>query len=153
MIEIIRENAEKETEKQFSEIDKKQLLHDIEKILPQHADNIQLLIKNQIEHLGYVDVGDYNVEMDIYVVQDSHKDKWGRIWLDLFHIKSNQSFSYKCESKWFNKNPCIKNDLLKVAFRTREKVKLVGEDANGKKQWMKSGEFENIVSCYEIIKE
>ena len=153
LIDIIRNNAEKETEKQFSGIDKKQLLHDIEETLPQHADNIQLLIKNQIEHLGYVDVGDYDVDMDIYVVQDSHKDKWDRIWLDLFHIKSNQSFSYKCESKWFNKNPCIKNDLLKVAFRTREKVKLVGEDANGKKQWMKSGEFENIVSCYEIIKE
>lgn len=153
LIEIIRKNAEKETDKQFSGIDKKQLLHDIEKVLPQHADNIQLLIKNQIEHLGYVDVGDYNVDMDIYVVQDSHKDKWNRIWLNLFHIKSNQSFSYKCESKWFNKNPCIKNDLLKVAFRTREKVRLVGEDANGKKQWMKSGGFENIVSCYEIIKE
>jgi hypothetical protein len=43
--------------------------------------------------------------------------------------------------------------LLKVAFRSKEKVKLVGEDANGKKQWMKSGEFENIVNCYEIIKE
>ncbi len=153
LIDIIGNIAEKETEKQFSGIDKKQLLHDIEETLPQYADNIQLLIKNQIEHLGYVDVGDYDVDMDIYVVQDSHKDKWDRIWLDLFHIKSNQSFSYKCESKWFNKNPCIKNDLLKVAFRTREKVKLVGEDVNGKKQWMKSGEFENIVSCYEIIKE
>ena len=38
-------------------------------------------------------------------------------------------------------------------IRSKEKVKLVGEDANGKKQWMKSGEFENIVNCYEIIKE
>ena len=153
LIEIIRKNAEKETDKQFSGIDKKQLLHDIEKVLPQHANNIQILIKNQIEHLGYVDVGDYDVDMYVYVVQNSHRDKWNRVWLDLFHIKSNQSFSYKCESKWFDKNPCVKNDLLKVAFRTREKVKLVGEDANGKKQWMKSGEFENIVSCYEIIKE
>ena len=65
----------------------------------------------------------------------------------------NQSFEYKCEAKWYNRLPCIQNDLLKVAFRSKEKVKLVGEDANGKKQWMKSGEFENIVNCYEIIKE
>ena len=153
LVEIVRPNAEKETEKQFSNIDKPQLLRDINNVLPPQDDNIQLLIKKQIEHLGYVDVENYQVDMDEYIVQKVHKDKWGRIWLDLFHLNSNQSFEYKCEPKWYNRLPCIQNDLLKVAFRTKEKVKLVGEDANGKKQWMKSGEFENIVSCYEIIKE
>lgn len=153
LIEIIRPNAEKETEKQFSGIDKPQLLRDINNILPPQDDNIQLLIKKQIEHLGYVDVENYQVDMDEYIVQKVHKDKWGRIWLDLFHLSSNQSFEYKCEAKWYNRLPCIQNDLLKVAFRSKEKVKLVGEDANGKKQWMKSGEFENIINCYEIIKE
>ena len=153
LIEIVRPNAEKETEKQFSNIDKPQLLRDINNVLPSQDDNIQLLIKKQIEHLGYVDVENYQVDMDAYIVQKVHKDKWGRIWLDLFHLNSNQSFEYKCEAKWYNRLPCIQNDLLKVAFRSKEKVKLVGEDANGKKQWMKSGEFENIVNCYEIIKE
>ena len=153
LIEIVRPNAEKETEKQFSNIDKPQLLRDINNVLPPQDDNIQLLIKKQIEHLGYVDVENYQVDMDEYIVQKVHKDKWGRIWLDLFHLNSNQSFEYKCEAKWYNRLPCIQNDLLKVAFRSKEKVKLVGEDANGKKQWMKSGEFENIVNCYEIIKE
>ena len=153
LIDIIRPNAEKETEKQFSGIDKPHLVRDINNVLPPQDDNIQLLIKKQIEHLGYVDVENYQVDMDEYIVQKVHKDKWNRIWLDLFHLNSNQSFEYKCEAKWYNRLPCIQNDLLKVAFRTKEKVKLVGEDANGKKQWMKSGEFENIVSCYEIIKE
>ena len=153
LINIVRPNAEKETEKQFSNINKPQLLRDINNVLPPQDDNIQLLIKKQIEHLGYVDVENYQVDMDEYIVQKVHKDKWGRIWLDLFHLNSNQSFEYKCEAKWYNRLPCIQNDLLKVAFRSKEKVKLVGEDANGKKQWMKSGEFENIVNCYEIIKE
>ena len=36
---------------------------------------------------------------------------------------------------------------------TKEKVKKVGEDENGKNIWQKSGEFENIVSCYQIINE
>ena len=153
LIDIIRPNAGKETEKQFSDIDKPQLLRDIDNVLPPQDDNIQLLIKKQIELLGYVDVENHQVDMDEYIVQKVHKDKWGRIWLDLFHLSSNQSFEYKCEAKWYNRLPCIQNDLLKVAFRSKEKVKLVGEDANGKKQWMKSGEFENIVNCYEIIKE
>lgn len=153
LIEIVRPNAEKETKKQFSGINKPQLLRDINNVLPPQDDNIQLLIKKQIEHLGYVDVENYQVDMDEYIVQKVHKDKWGRVWLDLFHLNSNQSFEYKCETKWYNRLPCIQNDLLKVAFRSKEKVKLVGEDANGKKQWMKSGEFENIVNCYEIIKE
>ena len=153
LIDIVRPNANKETEKQFSDIDKPHLVRDINNILPPQDDNIQLLIKKQIEHLGYVDVENYQVDMDEYIVQKVHKDKWGRVWLSLFHLNSNQSFEYKCESKWYDKVPCIQNDLLKVAFRTKEKVKLVGEDENGKKQWMKSGEYENIVSCYEIIKE
>ena len=153
LIDIIRPNAGKETEKQFSDINKPQLLRDIDNILPPQDDNIQLLIKKQIELLGYVDVENHQVDMDEYIVQKVHKDKWGRIWLDLFHLSSNQSFEYKCEAKWYNRLPCIQNDLLKVAFRSKEKVKLVGEDANGKKQWMKTGEFENIVNCYEIIKE
>lgn len=153
LIDIIRPNAGKETEKQFSDINKPQMLRDINNVLPPQDDNIQLLIKKQIELLGYVDVGSYQVDMDEYIVQKVHKDKWGRIWLDLFHLSSNQSFEYKCEAKWYNRLPCVQNDLLKVAFRSKEKVKLVGEDANGKKQWMKTGEFENIVNCYEIIKE
>ena len=153
LIDIIRPNAGKETEKQFSDINKPQLLRDIDNILPPQDNNIQLLIKKQIELLGYVDVENHQVDMDEYIVQKVHKDKWGRIWLDLFHLSSNQSFEYKCEAKWYNRLPCVQNDLLKVAFRSKEKVKLVGEDANGKKQWMKSGEFENIVNCYEIIKE
>lgn len=153
LIDIIRPNAGKETEKQFSDINKPQLLRDIDNVLPPQDDNIQLLIKKQIELLGYVDVENHQVDMDEYIVQKVHKDKWGRIWLNLFHLSSNQSFEYKCEAKWYNRLPCIQNDLLKVAFRSKEKVKLVGEDANGKKQWMKSGEFENIVNCYEIIKE
>lgn len=153
LINIIRPNAGKETKKQFSDINKPQLLRDIDNVLPPQDDNIQLLIKKQIELLGYVDVENHQVDMDEYIVQKVHKDKWGRIWLDLFHLSSNQSFEYKCEAKWYNRLPCIQNDLLKVAFRSKEKVKLVGEDANGKKQWMKSGEFENIVNCYEIIKE
>ena len=153
LIDIIRPNAGKETEKQFSDINKPQLLRDIDNVLPPQDDNIQLLIKKQIELLRYVDVENHQVDMDEYIVQKVHKDKWGRIWLDLFHLSSNQSFEYKCEAKWYNRLPCTKNDLLKVAFRSKEKVKLVGEDANGKKQWMKTGEFENIVNCYEIIKE
>lgn len=153
LIDIIRPNAGKETEKQFSDINKPQLLRDIDNVLPPQDDNIQLLIKKQIELLGYVDVENHQVDMDEYIVQKVHKDKWGRIWLDLFHLSSNQSFEYKCEAKWYNRLPCVQNDLLKVAFRSKEKVKLVGEDANGKKQWMKTGEFENIVNCYEIIKE
>ena len=109
------------------------------------------MIRSQIEHLGYVDVEDVDAPMDMYVVQGAHKDKWGRVWLDLFHIKSNQSFSYKCDAKWFDKNPCEKNDLLKIIFRSKEKVKLVGENEDGKKIWQKSGEYENIVSCYQPL--
>lgn len=152
-IPLIQKHAEKETEKQFSKIDNRGLIEDIISTIPDPPDDTAMLMRNQIEHLGYVDVDDVDAPMDMYVVQGARKDKWGRMWLDLFHIKSNQSFSYKCESKWYDKNPCVKNDLLKVVFRTKEKVKKVGEDESGKNIWQKSGEYENIVSCYQIMEE
>ena len=115
-------------------------------------DNIQELVANQIEHLGYVDVEDYNMPIDMYLVQDAHTDKWKRVWMRLYHLASNQSIEYKCDKKWFDKHECSKNDLLKVVFRAKEKLKLAGEDEYGRKQWLKTGEYENIISCYEIIK-
>ena len=152
--ELLSANAEKETEKQlkFGENGMKNVLFSLLDILDRPEEDVSLLIKNQIKHLGYVDVEGVDIPIDQYIVQKTSKDKWGRIWINLFHLKSNQSFSYKCEPKWFKKLPCKEGDLIKVTFRTKEKVKLVGTDKNGKKIWQKSGRYENIISAYEIVK-
>lgn len=151
-IEIIRAHAEKETEKQFSKVDNEAIVREWLNVTPSMEDSIQELVANQIEHLGYVDVEDYNMPIDMYLVQDAHTDKWKRVWMRLYHLASNQSIEYKCDKKWFDKHECSKNDLLKVVFRAKEKLKLAGEDEYGRKQWLKTGEYENIISCYEIIK-
>jgi DNA polymerase-3 subunit alpha len=151
-IEIIRAHAEKETEKQFSKVDNEAIVRAWLNATPSMEDNIQELVANQIEHLGYVDVEDYNMPIDMYLVQDAHTDKWKRVWMRLYHLASNQSIEYKCDKKWFDKHECSKNDLIKVVFRAKEKLKLAGEDEYGRKQWLKTGEYENIISCYEIIK-
>ena len=153
LINLIRTNADKETDKQFSGINKHKLLQDINNILPPQDDNVQLLIKNQINHLGYVDIGQYSMAIDEYVVQDVHTDKWNRVWINVFHLKSNQSFEYKCDAKWYKRLPCIKNDLIRIAFRSKEKMKYIGDDNNGKGIYMPTGEYENIIKCYEILKE
>lgn len=153
--ELIRKHAEKETEKQFSKIDNVGLLTELISLLPPHEDNLPMLIKNQIEHLGYVDVGtDYNVPINEYIVQDVHQDKYGRIWMTLYHLASNQSLSYKCEKKWFDKVKVNKNDLIIATFKTKEKMKYVGYDPiKQKDMYAKTGEYENIVKMYQVIKE
>ena len=152
---IIRKHAEKETEKQFSKIDNYGLLEEILSVLPKHDNNLPMLIRNQIEHLGYVDVGeDYDVPMNEYIVQDAHVDKYNRIWMTLYHLASNQSFQYKCDKKWYNKVSVAKNDLVKVAFRTKEKMRYIGYDAErNKDMYAKTGEYENIVTMYQVLKE
>lgn len=151
---IVRANAEKETEKQFTKLDNRGIIQGILDVIPKHNDNLRLLIANQIKHLGYVDVGDtVDVPIDEYVVQDVHEDKWKRVWMTLYHLASNQSLEYKCDKKWWDKHPCQVDDLLKVAFRTKEKVKLAGEDEHGKKLWLKTGEYENIVTLYQVLSE
>ena len=153
--ELIRKHAEKETEKQFSKIDNAGLLTELISLLPPHEDNLPMLIKNQIEHLGYVDIGtDYNVPINEYIVQDVHQDKYGRIWMTLYHLASNQSLSYKCEKKWFDKVRVDKNDLIIATFKTKEKMKYVGYDPiKQKDMYTKTGEYENIVKMYQVIKE
>ena len=153
--ELIRKHAEKETEKQFSKIDNASLLTELISLLPPHEDNLPMLIKNQIEHLGYVDVDtDYNVPINEYIVQDVHQDKYGRIWMTLYHLASNQSLSYKCEKKWFDKVAVHKNDLIIATFKTKEKMKYVGYDPiKQKDMYAKTGEYENIVKMYQVIKE
>lgn len=153
LIPIVREHSQKETEKTFSKINNMELIQHIINIVPVSSEDFSMLIRNQIKYLGYVDIGKVDVQIDEYVVQSVHNDKWNRVWLSLYHLASNQSFDYKCDVKWFNKLPCKADDLLKVAFRTKEKVRLVGEDENGKKKWMKTGEYEQIVQCYAIVKE
>ena len=153
LIDIIRPNAERETEKQFSKLNNRQIIEDIIALIPKHDEDIRLLIMRQIEHLGYIDVGSVNVPIDEYLVQDVHTDKYNRVWTTLYHIASNQSFQYKCDKKWYDKIPCIKNDMLKVAFRTKEKMVHVGEDKNGKSLYAPTGEYENIIKCYQILKE
>ena len=153
LIDIIRPNAERETEKQFSKLDNRQIIKDIIAVTPKHEEDIRLLIMRQIEYLGYIDVDGINVPMDEYLVQDVHIDKYNRVWTTLYHIASNQPFQYKCDKKWYDKVPCIKNDILKVAFRTKEKVVYVGEDKNGKNLYAPTGEYENIVKCYQVLKE
>ena len=153
LVDIIKDCCEKETEKTFSKIDNVKLIKTIIDTIPMHPDNIRNLVANQIKYLGYVDVENYDVPIDEYVVQGVRMDKYNRLWLSLFHLASNQSFVYKCEKKWYDKFKCIEGDLLRVAFRTKEKMKMVGENESGKKLFQKTGEYENVVSCYQILKE
>ena len=150
-VDIVRECAEKETDKQFSKIDNEALVYKWLAAVPKMDDDIQDLITSQIEYLGYVDVEDYDMPIDMYIVQDAHADKWNRVWMRLYHLASNQSIEYKCDKKWYDKHQCTKGDLIKVIFRAKEKLKLAGEDEYGRKQWLKTGEYENIISCYQIM--
>lgn len=152
LIEIIRKNAGKESEKQFREIDNRGIVKDIYNILPKQAEDNTALIRNQIKHLGYADIGNDNISPLEYYVQDVNEDKWGRIWLSLYQLSSGISKRYKCDKTWFKRLPCIKDDIIKAIFKSKEKMKVVGEDEDGKKIFARTGEYENIVKGYSIVK-
>lgn len=152
LIEIIRKNAGKESEKQFREINNKGIVKDIYNILPKQAEDNTALIRNQIKHLGYADIGNDNISPLEYYIQDVNEDKWGRIWLSLYQLSSGISKRYKCDKIWFKRLPCIKDDIIKAIFKSKEKMKVVGEDEDGKKIFARTGEYENIVKGYSIVK-
>ena len=83
----------------------------------------QCLSRTKSNILGYVDVGtDYNVPINEYIVQDVHQDKYGRIWMTLYHLASNQSlYHINAKRSGLIKVKVNKNDLIIATFKQKEK--------------------------------
>ena len=150
-MEIVEENAGKETPAQFSQLDNKGIIEEILKSVPKKEEDISALIRKQIECLGYADVEDMNISPLEYMVQSVREDKYNRVWVSLHQLATGVIKDYKCDSSWFKKKPCKKGDIIKAVFKPKEKVKLVGQDDKGKNLWQKTGEYENILKYYSFV--
>lgn len=151
ILEIVEKNAGKETTAQFSQLNNRGIIEDILKKIPKKEEDITTLIRNQITYLGYADAEGMNISPLEYMVQSVREDKYNRVWMSLYQLSTGTTKDYKCDTSWYKKKPCKKGDIIKAVFKPKEKVKLVGEDNNGKNLWQKTGEYENILKYYSFI--
>lgn len=145
--EVVRKFSDRETEKQFSQINNKGLIN----ALSEKIENKQLSIKEQIkyemEYLEYITYTNPKAPKDMYYVSECkfYKDKT-KPYLMLYNLKTGELLKTKITSgKSFVENPFNTGNVINVKeFGERNKMKKAGGD------WIKTDEKERIVKKWDV---
>ena len=145
--EDVRKCAEKETPKQYSNVDKDKLV----KLMISGLENKSLSIKEQIvyeqEYLGNIMYKNPKAPKDMYYVLECkfYKDKT-KPYLMLYNMRDGEYLKTKITSgKSFIESPFIAGNVINVKeFGERNKMKKVGGD------WIKTDEKERIVKKWDV---
>jgi DNA polymerase III alpha subunit len=153
----ISKYCNKETDKQFREINneelKKYLNKNYNKIInymtnkyPYKPCELMDIMKYQVYYLGQTNIIDSSCDSDIYIVQSLDVNNYGTAFAILYQCCSGQvTQSYKIDRKWYAENPCQVADIIRVAFK--DKFKHVKVDD----KWVESNDVETIISNYFIM--
>ena len=145
--EDVRKCAEKETPKQYSNVDKVKLV----KLIIGGLENKALSRKEQIvyeqEYLGNIMYKNPKAPKDMYYVLECkfYKDKT-KPYLMLYNMRDGEYLKTKITSgKSFIESPFIAGNVINVKeFGERNKMKKVGGD------WIKTDEKERIVKKWDV---
>lgn len=143
-INIIRECSEKETDKQFRNIDNKKLISKIIKITPIEETTIFDLIKWQIEFLGYTTLSDISVSPTTWIITDIESSSFGTQKFSLYNIHYGALKQYRVNKKWSKNHNASIGDIITCALQEKDKFR---KSENG--SFLKTGEKEIIIKCYK----
>lgn len=143
-INIIRECSNKETEKQFRDIDNKKLILKMIKNTPIKPTTIFDLIKWQIEFMGYTTLSDTSVPTTTWVITDIESSSFGTQKFTLYNIHYGASKQYKVNKKWSTTHKAEIGDIITCVLQEKDKFK---KSENG--SFLKTGEKEIIIKCYK----
>ena len=145
--EMVRECSEKETAKQFSQINNLKLVG----ILSKDIENKSLSVKEQIayeqEYLGNITYKNSKAPKNMFYVLECkfYKDKT-KPYLTLYDLKNGEYLKTKITSgKLFVENPFKADNVIHVTdFGERNKMKKIGEN------WVRTDEKERIVKKWDV---
>ena len=115
--------------------------------LPKEKEDVLKLIKSQIELLSYTDVEGFDIQPNVYLIQSTHQDKWGRTWATLFQIAIGESKEYEVDKTFAKSHKVVVNDVVKCVFGTKPKYTKVDD------KWVKTNELKTFIKFYSIVKE
>ena len=146
---LLQKYSEKETAKQYSQIDNIGLLKELIGRLPNESMGIQEYVKFEIEYLGYVNYTNPNIADYYYIVTEfaQYKDA-SRPYFTLYNLKTGKSIKSKIkQGNIYKENSFGLYSVLDIReFTYKNKSKLI----NG--TWVKLDEVEPILEVYEVVK-
>ena len=147
---LLQKHSEKETAKQYSQIDNVGLLNELISRLPNESMSIQEYVKFEKEYLQYVTYVNEKVVDYYYIVVNykTHKDET-KPYLTLRRIKTGEELKTRIkQGKIYRENPFGEFSILKInEFVPKHKSKLVNGD------WVETDEMEDILVEYEVVKK
>ena len=146
---MAKKYSNKETEKQYSQIDNIGLLNEVIKKLENKPLSIIEQIKFEKEYLEYNVYKNDSVSNKYYIVTDfkTYKDA-SKPYMILYRIKDGKEVKSRIkQNKIFKENPFGLYSVLKIKEFSKEFKK---KSING--VWTTTDEIEDILNEYEIIK-
>lgn len=146
---LLQKYSEKETSKQYNQIDNVGLLNELISRLPNESMSIQEYVKFEKEYLQYITYTNPDIADHYYIVTEfSQYSDASRPYFTLYNLKTGESIKTKIkQGKIYKEQPFGLYSVLSInGFTYKNKTKLV----NG--EWQKVDELEAVLEEYEVIK-
>lgn len=147
---IMKKFSEKESEKQYSQIDNMGLIDYLTSSLKDTSLGVQEQISSEMEYLEYPVFTNPNIKDCFYIAIAFKTYKEPRKpYLTLYNLNTGESVKTKIKSvKVFERDPFGLYSIIRVnEFTMEHKVKKIGDE------WVKTDELEPILTDYEVIKK
>ena len=147
-INILKDNADKMTEKTASGLDNCGLILGILRSLHMPRTTIVDKLRWQAELLGYVDGSDPSRDVNDWLVLGVETTSYGTAWLRLYNLCYGAERHYKVDKRWATSHSCKAGDVLKVVLEDKPKFKKLDDG-----KFVKTGEVETVVKMFKILEE
>lgn len=147
-INILKDNADKMTEKTASGIDNRGLILGVLRSLHMPRTTIVDKLRWQAELLGYVDGSDPSRDVNDWLVLGVETTSYGTAWLRLYNLCYGAERHYKVDKRWATSHSCKAGDVLKVVLEDKPKFKKLDDG-----KFVKTGEVETVVKMFKILEE
>ena len=147
-INILKDNADKMTEKTASGLDNCGLILGILRSLHMPRTTIVDKLRWQAELLGYVDGSDPSRDVNDWLVLGVETTSYGTAWLRLYNLCYGAERHYKVDKRWATSHSCKAGDVLKVVLEDKPKFKKLDDG-----KFVKTGEVETVVEMFKILEE
>lgn len=147
-INILKDNADKMTEKTASGLDNYGLILGILRSLHMPRTTIVDKLRWQAELLGYVDGSDPSRDANDWLVLGVETTSYGTVWLRLYNLCYGVERHYKVDKRWATSHSCKAGDVLKVILEDKPKFKKLDDG-----KFVKTGEVETVVKMFKILEE
>lgn len=147
-INILKDNADKMTEKTASGLDNYGLILGILRSLHMPRTTIVDKLRWQAELLGYVDGSDPSRDVNDWLVLGVETTSYGTAWLRLYNLCYGAERHYKVDKRWATSHSCKAGDVLKIVLEDKPKFKKLDDG-----KFVKTGEVETVVKMFKILEE